>query len=54
MEIPAPKPVLAGVTPTAGGLVFTADLSGTVYAFDADDGRVRWQGPPDNRSAAVC
>jgi alcohol dehydrogenase (cytochrome c) len=39
----APKPVLAGVTPTAGGLVFTADLGGTMYAFDADDGRVRWQ-----------
>ena len=39
----APKPVLAGVTPTAGGLVFTADLGGTVYAFDANDGRVRWQ-----------
>ena len=39
----APKPVLAGVTPTAGGLVFTADLGGTVYAFDSDDGRVRWQ-----------
>jgi alcohol dehydrogenase (cytochrome c) len=39
----APKPVLAGVTPTAGGVVFTADLNGTVYAFDADDGRVRWQ-----------
>lgn len=38
----APKPVLAGVTPTAGGLVFTADLGGNVYAFDADDGRVRW------------
>ncbi len=39
----APKPVLAGVTPTAGGLVFTADLDGNVYAFDGDDGRVRWQ-----------
>ena len=39
----ASRPVLAGVTPTAGGLVFTADLGGTVYAFDADDGRVRWQ-----------
>jgi alcohol dehydrogenase (cytochrome c) len=39
----APKPVLAGVTPTAGGLVFTADLNGTVYAFDADDGHIRWQ-----------
>jgi alcohol dehydrogenase (cytochrome c) len=39
----APKPVLAGVTPTAGGVVFTADLGGNLYAFDADDGRVRWQ-----------
>jgi len=39
----APKPVLAGVTPTAGGLVFTADLGGNVYAFDADDGHIRWQ-----------
>jgi alcohol dehydrogenase (cytochrome c) len=39
----APRPVLGGVTPTASGLVFTADLGGTVYAFDSDDGRVRWQ-----------
>lgn len=39
----APRPVLAGVTPTAGGLVFTADLGGTVYAFDANDGRVLWR-----------
>jgi PQQ-dependent dehydrogenase (methanol/ethanol family) len=39
----APRPVLAGVTPTAGGLVFTADLGGNVYAFDADDGHIRWQ-----------
>jgi alcohol dehydrogenase (cytochrome c) len=39
----APKPVLAGVTPTAGGLVFTADLGGNVYAFDADNGNIRWQ-----------
>jgi alcohol dehydrogenase (cytochrome c) len=42
-KFPAPRPVLAGVTPTAGGLVFTADLGGTLYAFDSDDGRVRWQ-----------
>lgn len=39
----APKPILAGVTPTAGGLVFTADLGGNVYAFDADNGSIRWQ-----------
>lgn len=36
-------PVLAGVTPTAGGLVFTADLGGMVYAFDAIDGKTLWQ-----------
>ena len=36
-------PILAGVTPTAGGLVFTADLGGELYAFDADSGRVLWQ-----------
>jgi alcohol dehydrogenase (cytochrome c) len=39
----APKPVLAGVTPTAGGLVFSADLGGTVRAFDAEKGSVLWQ-----------
>lgn len=37
------KPVLAGVTPTAGGLVFTADLGGHVYAFDAGDGHTLWE-----------
>ena len=39
----APHPILAGVTPTAGGLVFTADMSGELYAFDADNGRILWQ-----------
>jgi len=39
----APRPVLAGVTPTAGGLVFTADIGGNAYAFDADNGRVLWK-----------
>ena len=38
-----PRPVLAGVTPTAGGLVFAADLGGTLYAFDAANGAVLWQ-----------
>ena len=38
-----PRPVLAGVTPTAGGLVFAADLGGTLYAFDADNGTVLWR-----------
>jgi alcohol dehydrogenase (cytochrome c) len=39
----APAPVLAGVTPTAGGLLFSADLKGTLRAFDAETGNVLWQ-----------
>lgn len=39
----APVPVVAGVTPTAGGLVFTADLSGTLRAFDAETGAVLFE-----------
>jgi alcohol dehydrogenase (cytochrome c) len=39
----APRPVLAAVTPTAGGLVFAADMGGQIYAFDAGSGRVLWQ-----------
>ncbi len=38
-----PRPILAGVTPTAGGVVFTADLGGQLYALDATSGRVLWQ-----------
>ena len=37
------SPVLAGVTPTAGGLVFTADLGGHFYAMDASNGKTLWQ-----------
>jgi alcohol dehydrogenase (cytochrome c) len=48
----APRPVLAGVTPTAGGLVFTADLGGTVYAFDSDDGQLRGRRRWTSRSVA--
>lgn len=36
----APTPVVAGVTPTAGGVVFTGDIGGDFYAFDAQDGKV--------------
>ena len=39
----APHPILAGVTPTGGGLVFTADMDGQLYAFDGESGRVLWQ-----------
>jgi alcohol dehydrogenase (cytochrome c) len=38
----APHPILAGVTPTAGGLVFAADMHGELYAFAADSGNVLW------------
>jgi alcohol dehydrogenase (cytochrome c) len=36
-------PVVAGVTPTAGGLVFTADLAGHLRAFDAENGAVLYE-----------
>ena len=39
----APTPVVAGVTPTAGGLVFTADLTGHLRAFDAESGAVLFE-----------
>ncbi|HUQ51796.1 MAG TPA: PQQ-binding-like beta-propeller repeat protein, partial [Gammaproteobacteria bacterium] len=39
----APAPVVAGVTPTAGGLLFTADLTGRLRAFDADNGAVLFE-----------
>ena len=39
----SPTPLVAGVTPTAGGLVFTGDLRGEVLAFDARTGAVRWR-----------
>jgi alcohol dehydrogenase (cytochrome c) len=39
----APAPVVAGVTPTAGGLVFAADLTGTLRAFDAENGAVLFE-----------
>jgi alcohol dehydrogenase (cytochrome c) len=37
-----PAPVLSGVTPTAGGLVFAGDVSGHLYAFDASTGKTVW------------
>jgi alcohol dehydrogenase (cytochrome c) len=39
----APHPIVAGVTPTGGDLVFAADLGGDVFAFDQRNGRVLWQ-----------
>jgi alcohol dehydrogenase (cytochrome c) len=42
-KFPAPHPMLAGVTPTGGGVVFAADMGGRMYALDAATGRVLWQ-----------
>jgi PQQ-dependent dehydrogenase (methanol/ethanol family) len=37
-----PAPVLSGVTPTGGGLVFFGDLGANVYALDKTSGRKLW------------
>jgi alcohol dehydrogenase (cytochrome c) len=39
----APHPVVAGVTPTGGDLVFAADLGGDIFALDQRNGLVLWQ-----------
>lgn len=41
-KLETPKPVIAGVTPTAGRLVFAADLAGNLFALDAVSGRQLW------------
>ena len=42
-QFAASSPVVAAVTPTAGGLLFSAELSGQLRAFDADTGDVLWE-----------
>jgi len=39
----APAPVLSGITPTKGGLVFAGDHANHAYAFDAETGKILWQ-----------
>jgi alcohol dehydrogenase (cytochrome c) len=46
----SPTPLLAAVTPTAAGLVFTGDLNGDVLALDAVSGSVLWR---DSTGAAI-
>lgn len=36
----SPTPVISGVTPTAGGVLFVGNISGTLYAFDMASGNV--------------
>jgi len=38
----AVAPVLSGVTPTKGGLVFAGDMGGNAFAFDAATGKQLW------------
>lgn len=42
-KLQTPKPMVAAITPTAGGVVFTGDLDGNVRAYDAATGTVLWQ-----------
>jgi alcohol dehydrogenase (cytochrome c) len=39
----SPTPLIAGVTSTAGDIVFTGDLNGNILAFDAKDGHELWR-----------
>ena len=39
----ASAPVVSGITPTAGGLVFAGDMSGVLYAFKSSDGSVLYK-----------
>lgn len=41
-----PAPVLGGVTPTAGGVVFVGDMAGGLYALDAKTGATVWTAKP--------
>jgi len=38
-------PIVAAITPTAGGIVFVADLGGNFYALDSSTGQKLWGGP---------
>lgn len=42
-QFAASSPVVAAVTPTAGGLLFSAELADQLRAFDADNGDVLWE-----------
>ena len=39
----APSPVVAGLTPTAGNVLFAGDLAGNLYAFNATTGDIAWK-----------
>jgi len=41
-QVKTAKPMVAGITATAGGVVFTGDLDGNVLAYDAASGKALW------------
>ena len=49
----APTPLVAGVTVTAGDVVFTGDLNGNFLVFDARDGSKLFTSTPEAPSRAV-
>jgi alcohol dehydrogenase (cytochrome c) len=42
-QFKTPNPILAGVTPTAGSLVFFGDVGGNLYALDSKSGQTLWK-----------
>jgi alcohol dehydrogenase (cytochrome c) len=42
-KVQTPKPMVAGITATAGGLVFTGTLDGDLVAYDAQSGTPLWR-----------
>ncbi len=48
-----PTPMHGGATASAGGIVYTGDQQGILYAFDAETGDVLWQGDLDLAFAAA-
>jgi alcohol dehydrogenase (cytochrome c) len=42
-KVQTAKPMVAGITATGGGLVFTGDLDGNALAYDAQNGKELWR-----------
>lgn len=44
-KVQTPKPMVAAITATAGGVLFTGDLDGNALAYDAATGKELWHAP---------
>ena len=42
-KVQTPKPMVAAITATAGGMVFTGDLDGHLFALEASTGKELWR-----------